>query len=133
MFTHVLSIIAAAIVMFALGSVWYSPVLFAAAWMREAGVDPSKKPDGKAMARTFGGTFVLLLLSAAVLDCILVSWAPGQGMTHGLSVGFLGGVLAAATTAINYLFECKSLKLFLINAGYDVIGFCLMGLVLSLF
>jgi hypothetical protein len=133
MFTHVLSVVAAALAMFALGSVWYSPLLFAALWAREAGVNAQTKPDRNGMLRMFGGTGLMLLLSAGVLDCILANWSPGQGMLHGLAIGFLGGLLAAATTAIHYLFEKKSPKLFLINAGYDVLGFCLMGLVLSFF
>ena len=48
------------------------------------------------------------------------------------TLGFLGGLLATAITAINHLFEKKSRTLFLINAGYDVFGFCLMGVILAL-
>lgn len=129
---HYLAILLAAIGMFVLGSVWYSPVLFAKAWVRESGGDPAYKPSGKEMGRTFGGTFALLLVSAAVLDWV-ISNSTGTGeVTHGLWVGFLGGAIAAAMTAINYLFERKSRTLFLINAGYDVIGFCIMGVVLAL-
>lgn len=128
-----LAILLAALAMFALGSVWYSPVLFAKAWVRESGGDPAYKPSGKEMGRTFGGTFVLLLVCAAVLDWVVTNSAGvGEGMSHGLLVGLLGGVLATAITGINYLFERKSRTLFLINAGYDVLGFCIMGVVLAL-
>ncbi len=129
---HYLGIFLAALAMFALGAVWYSPVLFSKVWAREAGVDASRKPDGKEMGRTFGATFVLLLLSAAVLDCVITSWAAGEGLFHGAAVGLLGGLLATTTTGINYLFEKKSWKLFLINSGYNLVGFCIMGAVLSL-
>ncbi|HEX2669012.1 MAG TPA: DUF1761 domain-containing protein [Gammaproteobacteria bacterium] len=128
-----LGIFLAAAAMFALGSVWYSPVLFAKVWVRESGGDPAYKPTGKEMGRTFGGTFLLLLVSAAVLDWVMQnSAATGEGLSHGLTVGFLGAVIAVAMTGINYLFERKSLKLFLINSGYNVIGFCIMGAVLAL-
>ena len=38
----------------------------------------------------------------------------------------------AASFGINYLFERKSLKLFLINAGYHTLQFTLIGLILAL-
>ena len=129
---HFLGIFLAAVAMFALGSVWYSPLLFAAAWTREAGVGATQKPDNKGMARMFGATFFLLLVSAAVLDAVITNWTGAEGLMHGLWVGFLGGVIAASVTGINHMFEQKSRKLFLINAGYDVLGFCIMGTVLAL-
>ena len=56
-----------------------------------------------------------------------------RGPFHqGAAVGLLGGLLATTTTGINYLFEKKSWKLFLINSGYNLVGFCIMGAVLSL-
>ena len=133
MMSHLLAVFLAALAMFALGSVWYSPLLFARRWMQESGIDPDKKPEGREMARMFGLTFLLLLIAAAVLDCVLTSWAVGEGMSHGLSVGFLGGTLVAAATGITFLFEKRSPIYFLINAGYDMLGFCIMGVVLSLF
>ena len=129
---HYLGIVLAALAMFALGSVWFSPVLFVKAWLRETGQDPNQKPDGKQMARTFGLTLVLLLISAAVLDCFITNWSAGEGLLHGLWVGVMGGIIAATTTGINYLFEKKSWTLFFINAGYDLVGFCIMGMILSL-
>jgi hypothetical protein len=129
---HYLGIVLAALAMFALGSVWFSPVLFVKAWLRETGQDPNQKPDGKQMVRTFGLTLVLLLISAAVLDCFISNWSAGEGLLHGLWVGVMGGIIAATTTGINYLFERKSWTLFFINAGYDLVGFCIMGMILSL-
>ena len=129
----IVSILVAAAVMWVLGAAWYSPALFAKAWGREAGVNMDQKPDGKTMMKMFGGSFLLMVFGAAILDCILTSWAPGQGFGHGLSVGFLGGMLAAVVTGINYVYESRSLKLYAINVGYDILGFSLMGLVLSAF
>ena len=129
---HYLGILLAAAAMFGLGSVWYSPVLFAKAWTRGAGLDPNLKPDGRTMARTFGATFALLLVCAAILDALISSSTAGEGILHGLFLGFLGGVIGAAVTAINHLFEKKSLTLYLINAGYAVSGFCLMGVILAM-
>ena len=129
---HFLGIFLAAVAMFAIGSVWYSPLMFIKAWLQEAGMDPNAKPDSQALLRTFGATFLLLLVSAAVLDQFIVNWSSDEGLGHGLWVGFLGGVIMASARGINYLFEKKSRKLYLINTGYDILGFSVMGVILSL-
>jgi hypothetical protein len=128
-----LGIFVSAFVMFVLGGVWYSPMLFANAWARESGTPNEHTTDPKAQARFFLILLVLLLVAAAVLDCVLTSWAPGRGLTHGLSVGFIGGILAASVVGMDTLFERKSLKLFLINAGYYLISFSITGVILALF
>ena len=129
---HFLGIFLAAVAMFAIGAVWYSPLMFIKAWLQEAGMDPNAKPDSRTLLRTFGATFLLLLVSAAVLDQFIVNWSSDQGLAHGLWVGFLGGVIMASARGINYLFEKRSRKLYLINTSYDVLGFCVMGVILSL-
>lgn len=132
MLSHLLAIFVSAVVMFALGGLWYSPVLFAHAWARESGTPNEHNPDPKAQARFFAILLVLLMFAAAVLDCILASWAPGPGLGHGLSVGFIGGMLAAAVVGMDTLFERKSLTLFCINAGYYLLGFSVTGVILAL-
>ena len=50
-----------------------------------------------------------------------------------LGVGLLGRtVLGRGSFGINYLFERRSLKLFLINGGYHTLQFTIIGLVLAL-
>lgn len=133
MLFHLLGILAAAVVMFVLGGVWYSPMLFANAWARESGTPNEHNPDPKVQARFFLILLALLMLAAAVLDCIISSWAPGPGLGHGLAVGFIGGALAAAVIGMDTLFERKRIKLFLINAGYYLLSFCVAGVILALF
>ena len=51
-----------------------------------------------------------------------------------LHAGFLVGLCFVATSfGINYLFAGRSLKLWLIDAGYHILQFTLYGLVLGLF
>lgn len=130
---QLIGIFVSAFVMFVLGGLWYSPMLFANAWARESGTPNEHNTDPKVQARFFIILLVLLLFAAAVLDCVLTSWAPGRGLSHGLAVGFIGGMLAVSVIGMDTLFERKSLKLFLINAGYYLIAFSLTGLILSFF
>ena len=132
MLSHLLAIVVSAVVMFSFGGLWYSPVLFANAWARESGTPNEHNPDPKAQIRFFVILLALLMLAAAVLDCIITSWAPGPGLVHGLAVGFLGGMLAAAVIGMDTLFERKHLQLFLINAGYYLLSFCAAGVILAL-
>jgi Protein of unknown function (DUF1761) len=129
---QIFGIIIAAVLMFVLGAIWYSPMLFAHAWSRETGIT-QHQPTPKSMLRFSALLLLFLLLDASVLACILASWLPGDNWRHGLAVGFLGGTLAATVVGMNTLFERKSIKLFLINSGYYLIGFSLMGVSVALF
>lgn len=130
---HVLGITLCAVFGFMLGGLWYSPLLFANAWARESGTPNEHNPDPKVQARFFAILLALLMLAAAVLDCIITSWTPGRGLAHGFSVGFIGSMLAIAVIGMDTLFERKSIKLFLINSGYYLLTFCCMGVILALF
>ena len=74
---QIIGIIIAAVVMFILGSIWYSPALFAHAWSPETAI-MEHKPTPKSMLRFSGLLLVLLLASAATLLYILANWFPGR-------------------------------------------------------
>jgi Protein of unknown function (DUF1761) len=123
-----LAIVAAAAVRFALGGLWYSPVLFANAWMRESGVSEAQTKQAN-MARLFGFSAVAALVMAFSLAAFI---GPEATLTFGAFAGFAAGFswVAMALGTI-YLFEQRSLKLWLINSGYEVIAFTLMGAILG--
>jgi len=124
-----LAVIAAAVATFALGGLWYSPALFGKAWQREAGVTEEKMKSAN-MPLIFGLTFVLALIAAWVFALFL---GPRPPMALGLGAGFSAGLCwVAASLGINYLFERKSLKLWLINGGYHTLQFTIIGLILAL-
>ena len=124
-----LAVLAAAVATFALGGLWYSPALFGKAWQREAGVTEDKMKSAN-MPLIFGLTFVLALIAAWVFALFL---GPRPPMALGLGAGFSAGLCwVAASLGINYLFERKSLKLWLINGGYHTLQFTIIGLILAL-
>ena len=122
----ILAVIVAAISAFVLGGLWYSPMLFAKAWQKEAGLsDAQLKSANK--PRTFGLTLLLALVSAFVFGLFL---GPHPAMALALGAGFSAGLCwVAASIGSSYLFEQKSLKHFLINGGYCTVQFTLYGLV----
>ncbi len=79
------------------------------------------------MATIFGLSLLLSLIAAFVFGLFL---GPHPAMVLALGAGFSAGLCwVAASFGINYLFERKSLKLFLINGGYHTCQFTLYGLV----
>jgi uncharacterized protein DUF1761 len=124
-----IAVFVAAIACFLLGAVWYSNALFGRAWQREAGVTDERLKQGN-MAMIFGTTFVLALLASWNFANFL---GPRPSLALGLGAGASAGLLwVAGSFGINYLFERRSLKLFLINGGYHTLQFAVIGLVLSL-
>ena len=124
-----LAVIAAAVATFLLGGLWYSPALFGKVWQREAGVSEEQMKNAN-MAMIFGLTFVLSLIAAWVFALFL---GPRPPMALGLGAGFSAGLCwVAASLGINYLFERRSLKLWLINGGYHTLQFTIVGLILAL-
>jgi hypothetical protein len=110
-----------------LGGIWYSPPLFAAAWMRAAGIPETPSRPG---ARVFGGAFLLSLIAAFVFAMFL---GPAPALKLAVGAGFAAGLCwVAASVGMNYLFERRPLRLFLINGGYFTLQFTLYGLVLGL-
>lgn len=124
-----LAVVVAALSSFVIGGIWYSPILFAKSWMVENGfTEESLKGANQGMI--FGGSFILALIMAFNLAAFL------QGppdLAWGVTAGALAGIgWVACSLGVTYLFERKSMKLFLINAGYHAITFMIMGGILGI-
>jgi hypothetical protein len=123
-----IAVIVASVASFAVGAAWYSPVLFAKPWQREVGITEERFRNSN-VALTMGGAFFLTFLMTLVFGMFL---GPDPGLSFGASAGFAAGLFwVAASVGVNYLFEGRSLKLFLINGGYNAVMFTVMGAVLG--
>ncbi|MFD1019570.1 DUF1761 domain-containing protein [Thalassobacillus hwangdonensis] len=121
------AVLTAALSAFIIGGLWYS-VLFAKPWMKENGLSEEDLRNGK-LGIIFGGSFLFSLIIAFVLVMFL---GPERNAVIGASAGLMAGLFwVAASFGITYLFERKSLRLFLINAGYHVVTYTVMGLILG--
>jgi hypothetical protein len=123
-----LAVLAAAVSAFVLGGLWYSPVLFHRQWLAASGLTAEQAQAGHP-AMVFGVSFVLSLVAAFVFAMFL---GPQVTLTQGLFYGFSAGLFwVAASFGINYLFERKPFRLWLINGGYHTVQFTLYGLILG--
>jgi hypothetical protein len=123
-----LSIVLASVSAFFLGFVWYS-VLFSKRWMKENNFT-HESMKGANMPKIFGLSFLLMFFAAFNLAMFI---GKGAGAASGSMAGFLAGLGWVFTfMGVTYLFERKSLALFLINGCYSVLSLTIMGLVIGL-
>lgn len=114
---------------FVIGGIWYSPALFARTWQREASLSDEQIQTAN-KGKIYGIAFALCLL-AAIAFSMVVGQNPTFWMAFHSGVG-IGLFWVATSFGVNYLFEQKSLKLWLINAGYHTVQFTVYGLVFGL-
>ncbi len=117
-------------ILWILGAVWYSPVLFAKPWMTMAGV---KKEDGKKSWMYLGMVSSLLcdFVIALALDHLVV-WSSAGTFGWGAMIGFIAWCgFYAAPTLPQGIYEGRPFKLFAINGGYWLLGFAVVGGVLA--
>ena len=124
------AVIVSAVVGFAIGSVWYMPRAFGDSWKTLLG---KTEADIKAgfNEKLFGKTFIATLVMVYIL-AHFVDYAGATTLGQGAVTGFwlwLGFV--ATTMLINTLYENKPLKLWAINAGYQLVVLLTAGTVLA--
>ena len=125
-----LAVVIAAVVTFVLGGLWYGP-LFGKVWRVAEGQTEPQPGHQKHPAFVYGLSFVLMLVAAAVLALAL---GPDPNVQRSFGVGLVVGVGWVATSfGVNYLFAGRRLALFAVDAGYNVVLFALMGLIIGLF
>ena len=128
------SVLAAAVATMILGFLWYSPFLFAKPWTLAMGYDPNDKAKMEEMrkgaGKLYGITFITSLLSAFVLAKI-IDVTTVNAVLYGMKIGFavwLGFVTTVQLTST--LFKKRPIKLYLIDTGYQLVCYLVMGAIL---
>ena len=150
------AVLVASLVTLLVGFVWYSPKVFGNIWMKETGMTEEKAKQSN-MAKLFGLTIFYSLLLSLLMPALVIHQMGALGMIggdpalakpsytafladygdsfrtfkHGALHGFMSGLfLALPITAINSLFEQKSWRYILINAGYWIVSMTIMGAII---
>lgn len=129
---NVLAVIVATLAAFGLGALWYT-VLFGQRWVKEIGMTEEQMKQGAHMGRIFGTCLVLTFVMGLGLAYIWHNEDPAAltwqvGLYHGLLIGLF---FVAPSTGINYLYQRKSLALWLIDVGYQVVFLGIMGAIIG--
>jgi hypothetical protein len=126
------AVFAAAVLFFVIGSLWFS-FLFRELWTQELKRHNVviKQPTSNVIARNMFLTFAANCVAAYGMACLVTL----VGVTTAYD-GFVLGTIAAmsfAVTAVGsvFIWENRSLRLFLIDVGYPVAGIIASAMVLA--
>ncbi len=76
--------------------------------------------------------FLCNIVIARVLAQVIIATSENPTAMHGLRVAFYAwGGFVATTFLTEYVFELRSVSIFLITAGYPLIGMLIMGAILG--
>ena len=113
-----------------IGFVWYSMPVFGKSWMKEIGKSEKELKDG-----ANGGMYFLMFLGSLVLAYIMshfVDYAAADTAAKGLQTALWAWLGFAATTGLSHkIFDGTSWKLFLINYGYHLVQFGVIGIIVA--
>jgi uncharacterized protein DUF1761 len=128
--TRHVSIVVAAIVVWVLGAVWYSAL--ADAWMAGIGKtrDQLMQQAGGSASMSYVVGFVAILVMAYLVGWLLDRMS-ATTFGAGARIGALAALLPAACIALNYAFEMRPVSLWLINAGYAIVGLAIAGAIIG--
>jgi hypothetical protein len=129
---HALPVLVAAVAAFVLGALWYSPALFAKAWVGAHGYTDEQIARMRAgAARSYTISFACFLVMAASM-ALLVARVQPVGVLGGIKLGALIGLgFAAAVSLTTNVYSDKRFAAWAIDAGYQVVYLTLMGVILT--
>jgi len=121
-----LEVLIGTIAAFLLGMLWYT-ALFGKAWQAETKLTDEEANSNMVMVH--GLAFLMMfVLSNGVNFIINMHTLEEQTFSHGALHGAMAAAMfALPAVAINYLYQRKSLKLFLIDGAYLILYLALSG------
>ncbi len=129
-----LAIIVGALVYFALGALWYSPMLFARPWQRSIGWDESREPP-QASAMTYVLPLIAYIVMAVAVGMLAAATGTdelGEGIVLGLVLG-IG--LSLAHTFVDAAFspdKPQPWTWFAINGTYHALGLLIVAVIIAI-
>lgn len=126
-----LPILFAGILSVVIGFLWYHPRVFGSAWMRFTNVTPEMAEKGK-KRMPLNAVIALLasMLAAYVMNHFGIAWGV-YDVIGAIELGIWCWIGFVAPPMLGMvLWEQKSFKLYLINAGFWLVSFIAMAIVL---
>ncbi|GAC1453832.1 MAG: hypothetical protein PVSMB1_02590 [Gemmatimonadaceae bacterium] len=129
-----LAVFVAAVAIFALGGLWYSPALFGKQWVALTG-RATGDPAGTSLRPTparYVQVFICGLLSAWALAVLLNHFVQPTALRAALLGGLCWVGFTGATSYAGTLFGGKAKGLWLIDSTYNLVSFIVAGVILAL-
>jgi hypothetical protein len=129
-----LAVLVSGIVIFMLGGLWYSSLLFARRWIALMGrTEEEMRAAAKEgnMALSYMAVFICGLLTAVVLAHVISAFGASSAPA-GAMVGALCWAGFAATTSFGTsLFSFQPRELWMVNTAYNLVSFVVAGAILG--
>jgi len=126
------AVLVAAIVVFVLGWLWYSPLLFYKPWMRARGLDPAAAMAGAKMP---GGKLVIELVRCIVLAFVIAHLIGALGISSWMVAAHLGLLLWIAFPVVlltgSIIWENIPVKVAAIHAGDWLVKLLVIPIIVS--
>lgn len=129
-----LAVVVGALVYFALGALWYSPVLFGRPWQRSIGWDESQAPPQQNAV-----TYVLPFIAFVVMSITVALIAAATGtdeLGEGIVLGLVLGIgLSLAHTFVDASFSPEKPQpwtWFAINGTYHALGLVIVAVIIAI-
>src|SRR5512138_103341 len=117
-----LAVLIAALINIFLGFLWYSPAMFAKAWITSIGKTPEEISSGSSGIYYVINTVASLIL--AYVLALFIHYAGANTALFGAECGIFAWLGFVVTSLLpGYMFEKRSFKTYFIFIGYQLISF----------
>jgi hypothetical protein len=127
-----LAVLVTGVVIFMIGGLWYSPLLFAKRWVALIG---KSEAELKASAGSMPMSYLMVLLcglvTAWVMALVVGNFAPASAVDGALIGALVWLGFAGATSFGTALFSGKPKALWLIDSGFNLVSFIVAGVILT--
>ena len=127
-----LAVLVAGAAAFALGGLWYSPILFAKPWVKAHGFTEERIKEMQAgAAKAYAVAFICQLLIALAI-AVINGYMNMDRCVQGLKLGALiWGGFAMPLGLMANMFSDKKITVFYIDTGYQLVYLLLIGSIIT--
>jgi hypothetical protein len=126
------AVLVSGVVIFLLGGLWYSPVLFAKRWVALIGkTEEELKASAGNMPTSYLLVFLCGLVTAWIMALVVGNFSPSTALDGGLIGALCWLGFAGATSFGTALFSGKAKALWLIDSGFNLAAFVIAGVILA--
>ncbi len=126
---NILAVVVSAVAAMVAGFIWYSPPLFEKAWLEEIG-RTREQLEGDSPLKylvAFVGSLLMAYILARLLDIV-----GGPSLELGVLLAVVVWIaFVAATSAVNFAFASRPVRLWLIENGSHLLALLVMGVILG--
>lgn len=127
-----LAVIVAAVVAFAIGGLWYSPLLFANLWVKAHGYSEERLKEMQSGAGKAYAVSLVCQLLIAMAIAIFVGYLQLGPLSQGMKLGALAWLgFAFPLGLMATMFTDKKMMVFWIDTGYQLVYLLVMASIIT--